>query len=448
MNASPEVLPSQAVKEELLPQFDTSRDFAADLDAADILAPYRRQFELPVHAPKNGQQQPLIYLCGHSLGLAPRAALDLVSEELAEWSALGVAGHHTATRPWIDYAQNFTKGLQHVTGALATEVVAMNSLTVNLHLMMASFYRPVGMRDKVLIEEGAFSSDRHAVLGQLGWHKLDPEETLVEMAPRAGEETLRIEDVESKIAELGSELALVLWPGVQYRTGQAFDIARITRAAHDAGAVAGFDLAHSIGNLPLRLHDWDVDFAVWCSYKYLNAGPGAIGGAFVHEKHFAQEPQRLSGWWGHDPKSRFQMKPEFEPAPGAAGWAVSNPPILSAAPLIASLDMFRAAGIEELRAKSLRLTRYAERLLLEHARRDIQIITPSDPEQRGAQLSLRVIGGQRRGRRVFDALGDHGIVCDWREPDIIRVTPIPLYNRFVDVHEFVEELAAALKEIT
>jgi kynureninase len=437
MSASPEIVAN------LLPEFSASRDFALDMDAADILAPYRRQFELPGHA----NAKPLVYLCGHSLGLAPRAALDYVSEELAEWAAMGVAGHHTATRPWIDYAQNFTKGLQHVTGALASEVVAMNSLTINLHLMMASFYRPVGMRDKVLIEEGAFPSDRHAVLGQLGWHKLDAEEALVEIAPRAGEETLRIEDIEATIADLGPELALVLGPGVQYRTGQAFDLARIARAAHGVGALAGFDLAHSIGNLPLRLHDWDIDFAVWCSYKYLNAGPGAIGGAFVHEKHFAAEPNRLSGWWGHDPKSRFQMGPEFRPAPGAAGWAVSNPPILSAAPLIASLEMFRAAGIEELRAKSVRLTAYAERLVLERVRRDVQIITPSDPEQRGAQLSIRVLGGARRGRRVFDALGDRGIVCDWREPDVIRITPVPLYNRFVDVHEFVEALAEALKGI-
>jgi kynureninase len=440
MNASPEALP---FKHELLPQFSASRDYAQDLDAADILAPYRRQFELPVHA--NGK--PLIYLCGHSLGLAPRAALDLVSEELAEWAALGVSGHHTATRPWIDYAQNFIKGLQHVTGALPNEVVAMNSLTINLHLMMASFYRPVGMRDKILIEEGAFSSDRHAVLGQIGWHQLNPDETLVEIAPRAGEETLRIEDIEAKINELGSSLALVLWPGVQYRTGQAFDVARITRAAQAAGAVAGFDLAHAIGNLPLSLHDWNVDFAVWCSYKYLNAGPGAIGGAFVHDKHFAREPHRLSGWWGHDSKTRFQMKPGFEPADGAAGWAVSNPPIFSAAPLLASLELFRAAGIDELRAKSLRLTAYAERLLREQVWRDVQIITPADPAQRGAQLSLRVSGGQRRGRRIFDALGDHGIVCDWREPDLIRIAPCPFYNRFVDVHELVEELAAALKEI-
>jgi kynureninase len=312
---------------------------------------------------------------------------------------------------------------------------------------MASFYRPVGMRDKVLIEAGAFSSDRHAILGQLSWHKLDPEETLIELSPRAGEETLRIEDIEAAIERNGNELALVLWPGVQYRTGQAFDCGRIASAAHRAGAIAGFDMAHAIGNLPLQLHDWDVDFAVWCSYKYLNAGPGAIGGCFVHERHFASAPSRLSGWWGHEPQTRFQMLPEFRAAPGAAGWAVSNPPIFSAAPLLASLEMFRAADIVELRAKSVRLTAYASRLLRERARNEIHIITPDAPEDRGCQLSLRVNGGPRRGRRIFDALGDHGIVCDWREPDIIRIAPAPLYNRFLDLFELVEELSAALQEI-
>jgi kynureninase len=358
-----------------------------------------------------------------------------------------VGGHHTAGRPWIDYAQNFTRGLQHLTGALPAEVVAMNSLTVNLHLMMASFYRPVGMRDKVLIEAGAFSSDRHAILGQLAWHKLDAEGSLVEMEPRAGEETLRIEDVEARIHELGSELAMVLWPGVQFRTGQAFDCARIASAAHAAGAIAGFDLAHAVGNLPLSLHDWNVDFAVWCSYKYLNAGPGAIGGCFIHERHFENAPLRLSGWWGHEPKTRFQMLPEFRPAAGAAGWAVSNPPIFSAAPLLASLEMFRAAGIGELRAKSVRLTAYAERLLQARCGSDVQIITPAARDERGCQLSLRVQGGPRRGRRIFDALADKGIVCDWREPDIIRIAPVPLYNRFIDVFDMVDELAAALKAI-
>jgi kynureninase len=440
MNASASALSAEAA---LLPEFSVSLDYALDCDAADILAPYRKQFELP--RGKNGEA--LIYLCGHSLGLAPRAALDYVSEELAEWAEMGVVGHHAATRPWIDYAQNFTKGLVHVTGALPSEVVAMNSLTINLHLMMASFYRPVGLRDKILIEAGAFSSDRHAILGQVGWHKLEAEDVLVELAPRRGEETLRLEDIEAKIAELDSELALVLWPGVQYRTGQAFDCAAIARAAHEVGALAGFDLAHAIGNLPLSLHDWNVDFAVWCSYKYLNAGPGAIGGCFVHEKHFASAPSRLSGWWGHEPQTRFQMMPEFRPAAGAAGWAVSNPPIFSAAPLIASLDMFRQAGIEDLRAKSMRLTAYAEKLLLERCGADIRIITPPAPAERGCQLSFRVAGGSRRGRRVFDALSARGIMCDWREPDIIRIAPAPLYNRFVDVFELVEQLSLALKEI-
>jgi len=435
--------PSDLAAHPLLPQFSTSREFAQDCDAADILAPFRKQFELP----RAATGEPLIYLCGHSLGLAPRAALDYVSEELAEWAQLGVTGHHTATRPWIDYAQNFTKGLTHITGALPTEVVAMNSLTVNLHLMMASFYRPVGMRDKVLIEAGAFSSDRHAILGQLAWHKLDPEETLVEIGPRAGEETLRIEDVEARIDSLGSALALVLWPGVQYRTGQAFDCARIARAAHRAGAIAGFDMAHAIGNLPLSLHEWDIDFAVWCSYKYLNAGPGAIGGCFVNERHFTSAPARLSGWWGHEPQTRFQMLPEFRPAVGAAGWAVSNPPIFSAAPLLASLEMFRAADIGELRAKSLRLTAYAEHLIRERIGAGVHLITPAAPAERGCQLSMRVDGGPRRGRRIFDSLGDNRIVGDWREPDIIRIAPAPLYNRFVDVFELVEALARALKEV-
>ena len=440
MNASPSVIAASA---DLLSQFAITRDFAQDCDAADILAPFRKQFVLPV----NSSGQPLIYLCGHSLGLAPRAALDYVSEELAEWAQLGVSGHHTATRPWIDYAQNFTKGLQHVTGAMANEVVVMNSLTVNLHLMMASFYRPVGMRDKVLIEAGAFSSDRHAILGQLSWHKLDPNGTLIELAPRAGEENLRIEDIEAAIDNCGNELALVLWPGVQYRTGQAFDCARIASAAHRVGAIAGFDMAHAIGNLPLQLHDWDIDFAVWCSYKYLNAGPGAIGGCFVHERHFDTAPSRLSGWWGHEPQTRFQMLPEFRAAIGAAGWAVSNPPIFSAAPLLASLEMFRAAGIGELRAKSVRLTAYAVRLLRERVGDDIQVITPDAPDERGCQLSLRVRGGPKRGRRIFDALGDHCIICDWREPDIIRIAPAPFYNRFMDIFALVDELVVALKEI-
>ena len=428
MNASAE----HVQREELLPQFSPSRDFALDCDAADILAPYRRQFELPMHA--NGQ--PLIYLCGHSLGLAPRAALDVVSEELAEWAALGVSGHHTATRPWIDYAANFTKGLQHVTGALASEVVAMNSLTVNLHLMMASFYRPVGMRDKVLIEDGAFSSDRHAVLGQIGWHKLDPDETLVELRPRDGEETIRVEDIEAKIAELGPELALVLWPGVQYRTGQAFDLKEIARLGHAAGAVVGFDLAHAVGNLPLQWHDSGADFAVWCHYKYMNSGPGAVAGCFVHERHARTQRPRFAGWWGNDQAVRFRMGPEFNPTPGADGWQLSNPPILGLAPLRASLDQFERATMPALRAKSQTLTGYLEALIDADLRDVLQVVTPRDAAQRGCQLSIRVIGGRERGRALFDFLAARGVLGDWREPDVIRISPVPLYNTHADVLRF------------
>ena len=421
-----------------------SRDFALDCDAADILAPYRKQFELPLHA--NGQ--PLIYLCGHSLGLAPRAALDYVSEELADWAQLGVAGHHTATRPWIDYAQNFTKGLQHVTGAQANEVVAMNSLTINLHLMMASFYRPVGMRDKVLIEAGAFSSDRHAILGQLSWHKLDPEDTLVELAPRAGEETLRIEDIEAKIEELGSELALVLWPGVQYRTGQAFDCARITARRACAGrhrrvrhGACHRQSAAAAARLGCR-------FRGVVLVQISERRPRRDRRCFVHERHFGNAPSRLSGWWGHEPQTRFQMLPEFRPATGAAGWAVSNPPIFSAAPLHrlarhvsrrrhrrAAREVRAAHGLHRAAAARARRRRRADH----HARRL--------PKSAAASSACACSGGPRRGRRIFDALGDHGIVCDWREPDIIRIAPAPLYNRFIDIFDFVEELAAALKEI-
>ena len=393
--------PTELGDSDLLSQFSMSRDFAQDCDAADILAPYRKQFELPMHA----SGQPLIYLCGHSLGLAPRAALDYVSEELADWAQLGVGGpsHRDA---------------------------AVDRLRAEFHQGAAARHRCAGersRRDEFAHHEPApddgvvLSARRHARQGadrgrrvfigssrhsrrSSSWHKLDAEETLIEIAPRAGEETLRIEDIEAKIEELGSELALVLWPGVQYRTGQAFDCARITRAAHAQGAIAGFDLAHAIGNLPLQLHDWDVDFAVWCSYKYLNAGPGAIGGAFVHERHFANAPSRLSGWWGHEPQTRFQMMPEFRPAAGAAGWAVSNPPIFSAAPLLASLEMFRAAGIGELRAKSVRLTAYAERLLPSAAAATCRSSRPRRRENAAASCRCASGGGQRRGRRIFDAL--------------------------------------------
>jgi kynureninase len=317
----------------------------------------------------------------------------------------------------------------------------MNSLTVNLHLMLAAFYRPRGKRRKILIEAGAFPSDRYAVASQLEWHGFDPQKTLIELAPAAIDEAVSEEEIEGTLEHLGAEIALVLWPGVQYRTGQAFDLARITRAARRKRCLVGFDLAHSIGNVQLALNRSGADFAVWCSYKYLNAGPGAIGGCFIHERHLgAMMPPHFTGWWGHEAATRFLMRPEFHAAAGAAAWQLSNPPILSAAPLIASLAIFAAARIERLREKSIQLTGFLEYIVNDLAPA-VQIITPREPVQRGCQLSLRVAGGHR----IFDRLSAAGIVCDWREPDTLRVAPVPLYNSFADVWSFREQLADALR---
>jgi kynureninase len=416
--------------------FAATLEHARTLDAEDELAPLRARFATP---------DAQIYLCGHSLGLAPHAARERVLEELEDWERLGVRGHHVARRPWIDYAEALTAGLAALTGAHALEVVAMNSLTVNLHLMMASFYRPDARRFRVLIEAGAFSSDRHAVASQIAWHGFDPAEALIEVEPRPGEDLLRDADIEAAIERAGDSLALVLWPGLQFRSGQAFELAPIAAAAHRAGARVGFDLAHAIGNLPLALHASEADFAVWCSYKFLNGGPGAIGGAFVHERH-AADPRcpRLAGWWGHAADSRFEMRAGFLPEPGAAGWALSNPPILSSAPLLASLELFDEAGMPRLRAKSRRLTAWLEFLLRTLVAADIELLTPSDPDRRGCQLSIRVRGAARRGRRVFEALMEAGIVIDFREPDVIRIAPVPLYNRFEDCWHAAQALAAAL----
>jgi kynureninase len=324
----------------------------------------------------------------------------------------------------------------------------MNSLTVNLHLLLASFYRPSGQRRAILLEAGAFSSDRHALASHIRWHGFDPELELIEIAPRGGEDLIRIEDLEAHIAAHAARLALVLWPGVQYRTGQLFDLARITRAAHAAQACAGYDLAHAIGNVPLALHADDADFAVWCSYKYLNAGPGAIGGAFVHQRHLQRSDlPRLTGWWGHDPGTRFEMSPQFAAASGAAAWAISNPPILSAAPLRAALPLFAEAGITALRRKSVALTGYMASLLAELAGARIAIVTPTDPAQRGCQLSLRLASASGAGLALFQALSARGVVCDWREPDIIRVAPVPLYNGYEDVLRAVCALCDLLRPL-
>jgi len=416
--------------------FEATFECARGLDEADGLRSFRARFELPHDA--NGK--PLIYLCGHSLGLMPHAARALVTQELDDWGNLGVLGHESARRPWIPYHENLAAGLAALTGAAPQEVVAMNSLTVNLHLMLAAFYRPRGKRRKILIEAGAFPSDRHAVASQLEWHGLDAHNTLIELAPAAMEDAVSEEEIEGTLKQIGSEIALVLWPGVQYRTGQAFDLARITRAAHRARCLVGFDLAHSIGNTELALSQCGADFAVWCSYKYLNAGPGAIGGCFIHERHLGTTARaHLAGWWGHDATTRFLMRPEFHAAAGAPGWQLSNPPILSAAPLVASLGIFTEAGLARLREKSIALTGFLE-FLLEPLAPAVRIISPREPSERGCQLSLSVSGG----RQVFERLGAAGIVCDWREPGTLRVAPVPLYNRFEDVWRFSEQLAQVL----
>ena len=431
---------------------ESTLEAARSRDAADPLREFRERFALPCDA----GGKPLVYLCGHSLGLLPLAARELVTEELDDWARLGVNGHEHAHRPWIPYHENLTPGLAALTGAQPGEVVAMNSLTVNLHLMLASFYRPQGKRSRILIEAGAFSSDRHAVASQIAWRGLDPETNLIELAPRTGEDTVPEELIERCLALCGEEVALVLWPGVQFRTGQAFDLARIVRAGQRHGCVVGLDLAHSVGNTPLALHETDADFAVWCSYKYLNGGPGAIGGCFLHQRHADAQPRmrhsgalpgaRLAGWWGHEEATRFLMAPQFRAASGVAAWQVSNPPILATAPLIASLAIFAAAGMERLREKSVALTDFLDGLIRPLAPA-VHIITPQQSAVRGCQLSLRFAGGASRGERVFEALSAGGIVCDWRSPDIIRVAPVPLYNRFEDVWHFTAALTRALREI-
>ncbi len=413
---------------------------ARDLDSADPLQDFRKRFRIP-HGPDGNES---IYFCGNSLGLQSEEVSIAVQGELERWARLGVAGHFDGPLPWMPYHQFLRENLAWLAGARPGEVVAMNSLTVNLHLLMVSFYRPRGSRRKILIEKGAFPSDRHAVASQIAFHGMDPAEELVELEPGA-DGLIDEQAIESWLDEHGDQVALVLWPGVQYATGQAFDLKRIARAGRKAGSTVGFDLAHAAGNLPLGLHDSGADFAVWCSYKYLNAGPGSVAGAFVHERH-ADSPDlpRFAGWWGHDPDSRFRMGPEFVPASGADGWQLSNPPILAMAPLRASLEVFREAGMNRLREKSLKLTGYLAGLIRERLEKTIEILTPLDEKRRGCQLSLRFKGGQADGQALFRRLEAHGVVGDWREPDIIRIAPVPLYNSFADAEAFVarvEELS-------
>ncbi len=405
-----------------------SLEAARARDAADPATARRREF----HFPRKADGGEVLYLCGNSLGLQPRRAAEDVMAFMTEWQRLGVLGYHDRQADWLNLHERLAPTAAALAGARLPEVVVMNSLTINLHLFMASFYRPVRERSVILIEHGAFPSDRYAVMSQLGWHGLDPATSFVQVAPRAGEQLLRHEDLIAEIERLGSRLALVLLPGVQYLTGQRLDIRSLTDAAHRVGAIAGFDLAHAIGNLPLALHDWNVDFAAWCSYKYLNGGPGATAGAFVHERHFDSKAPRLSGWWGNDIDSRFEMAAEFRPYRGAAGWQVSNHPLLGMVPLQASFAQFAAVGLPALRERSIALTGWLEALLETRLGDRIEILTPRDPEARGAQLSVRLRGTQGGGRALFDRMLARGLTCDWREPDVIRLAPAPLYNSYED----------------
>ena len=404
---------------------------AAALDAADPLRGFRDEFHLPLH-----DGAPQAYFVGNSLGLQPKGVRAHVEQVLEKWATEAVEGHFTGDAQWMTYHALVRDGLARVVGAQPDEVVAMNSLTVNLHLLLVSFYRPTSERPAILLEAGSFPSDRYALESQVRFHGLDPATDLIEVEPDAPDGTVSMAAIEHAIATHGHRLALVLWPGVQYRTGQAFDLGAITRLAHAVGAIAGFDLAHAVGNLPLRLHDDGADFAVWCHYKYLNAGPGAVAGAFVHARHARTQRPRFAGWWGNDEATRFRMGPAFTPTPGADGWQLSNPPILGLAPLRASLALFDRATLPALRAKSERLTGYLEQLIDADLHDILQVVTPRDPMRRGCQLSLRVRGGRDRGRALFEFLAARGVLGDWREPDVIRIAPVPLYNTYGDVLRF------------
>lgn len=418
--------------------FTYSLAFAKSLDLADDLSAFRSEFHIPQ---VNGK--PAIYYTGNSLGLQPVQTAAFLQQELEDWKNLGVEGHFHGKRPWFKYHHFFTESLSRLVGAKHNEVVAMNNLSVNLHLLMVSFFRPEGKRCKILMEAGAFPSDSYVVASQLLHHGLNPLTDCIELQPRDGETALRTEDIKKAILEHGDSLALVFFSGVQYYTGQFFDIEAITKAAHSVGAIAGFDLAHTAGNRPLQLHQWGVDFAAWCSYKYLNAGPGGVSGVFIHEKHgMNPETPRFAGWWGHKESIRFKMEKDFVPEPGAAGWQLSNAPVMSMAPLLASLQLFDAAGIYALATKSDLLTSFLEFCIL-HANTinphlSIKIITPSLPD-RGAQLSL--LAGEN-GKKLFDFLTENGVIADWREPEVIRVAPVPLYNTFEEAFLFAEILTA------
>src|SRR5437016_2346113 len=418
--------------------FSAEEQFALQLDSEDPLRHFRQKFHLPL----GKDYRPLSYFAGNSLGLMPKAARAIVEEELDNWAKLGVDAHHATGTPWYTYHEALREPTARLVGANPLEVICMNSLTVNLHLMMATFYRPTKSRFKILMEEPAFPSDTYAIKTQIAHHGLDPRDALTLARPRKNEFTIRVEDIIDLIEKDADQLALVMLPGVNFFTGQLFDIETITAAARKHDIVVGFDLAHAIGNVPLSLHDWNVDFAVWCAYKYLNAGHGAVAGAYVHERHVTNTKlPRLAGWFGNDPNTRFRLhlEPEFIPVPSADGWQISNPPIFSMAPLRASLSIFdEAGGMEPLRAKSVTLTGYLEFLLNEIGSKKLAVITPRDADARGCQLSILA---QEHPKELFQELQAAGVKCDVREPDVIRVAPMPLYNTFHEVWRFAEILS-------
>jgi len=418
--------------------FSADEDFAVKLDSEDPLRAFRDKFHLPVG--KDGQ--PLIYFAGNSLGLMPKSAREIVDEELDNWAKLGVDAHHGTGTPWYTYHEALREPTARLVGAKPLEVICMNSLTVNLHLMMATFYRPTKSRFKILMEEPAFPSDTYAIKTQIAHHGLNPNDALILARPRKGEFTIQTEDIVDLIEKHADQLAVVMFPGVNFFTGQLFDIKTITAAAQTAGIVVGFDLAHAVGNAPLKLHNWNVDFAVWCSYKYLNAGPGAVAGAFVNERHATNTKlPRFAGWFGNDPNTRFRLhlEPEFIPVASADGWQISNPPIFAMAPLRASLAIFDdAGGMEPLRAKSIRVTGYLESLLTEIGSKKFTVITPRNPDERGCQLSILA---HEHPKELLKELETAGVKCDFREPNVIRVAPTPLYNTFHEVWRFASILA-------
>ena len=419
--------------------FKSDESFAREMDENDSLKHFRERFHIPKHT--DGTE--VLYFTGNSLGLQPKTARAALETVFSDWEKLAVEGHFAAENPWMTYHEPISAQMAKIVGAKDSEVVVMNSLTVNLHLLMVSFYRPTGKRRKIVIEKGAFPSDQYAVKSQIEFHGFTPENSLIELAPRDGENCLQTEDIIQTLEENADEIALVMLGGINYYTGQFFDIEAITEAGHKIGAVVGWDLAHAAGNVELKLHDWNADFACWCSYKYLNSGPGGIGGVFVHERHAKSfDLPRFAGWWGHDQATRFLMDDEFVPMRGAEGWQLSNQPIFLLASLRASLDIFEEAGMENLREKSVKLTSYLEFMLDEIRDERIEIITPSDETKRGCQLSIRV---KDSDKSLFKTIFSKGVIADWREPDVIRVAPVPLYNSFTDCWKFVEILKKCLK---